>query len=150
MPIYEIRRISRSRSRKPDLLKSPDVHKGARGGGWGFAGLRAKPNVLGRMQYQLVLQWPASALRGYDEVLQVEDALIEGLGELALVDGHDSGSGEINIFMLTDEPTKTFALAKPVLERLKVVIGLRAAFRDLSSDDYVVIWPSGLSSFSVA
>jgi hypothetical protein len=101
------------------------------------------------MKYQLVLQW-SSAIRTFDEILAAEDALTNDMGDLALVDGHDTGSGELNIFLLTDNPELTFEEAKRILTRKDLVAGLRAAFRERTGQHYQIIWPPGLTSFSVA
>lgn len=50
------------------------------------------------MKYQLVLQWPASSIKDYDAMIEAENALIENLSAANDVDGHDVGSGEVNIF----------------------------------------------------
>ncbi len=60
------------------------------------------------MKYQLILQWSASAIQDYDTLIAVENALIDALPEGSEVDGHDSGSGEINIFIYTNEPVRVF------------------------------------------
>src|SRR5205814_6768761 len=46
---------------------------------------------LRSMKYQLVLQWPASSIKDYDAMIEVEDALIEKLSKANDVDGHDAG-----------------------------------------------------------
>ena len=66
------------------------------------------------MNYQLVLQW-SSSIRTFDEMLAAEDALTNDIGDVALVDGHDAGSGEGNIFLLTDSPELAFEVAKRIL-----------------------------------
>ena len=53
------------------------------------------------MKYQLVLQLPASSIKDYDEMIELEETIIKGIGSLGKVDGHDAGSGEMNIFILT-------------------------------------------------
>jgi len=58
------------------------------------------------MKYQLVLQLPASSIRDYDEMVEIEEAIITDLGNFGKVDGHDVGSGEMNIFIFTDYLTK--------------------------------------------
>ena len=55
------------------------------------------------MQYQLVLQFSGDSLGDYDAMLALEDDLIQEFGH-ADVDGHDIGSGETNIFLVTSEP----------------------------------------------
>ena len=57
-----------------------------------------------RMKYQLVLQFSADSLTDYDRLVSLEDKLIEELSGSANIDGHDFGSGEFNIFILSDEP----------------------------------------------
>jgi hypothetical protein len=101
------------------------------------------------MKYQLVLQW-SSSIRTFDEVLAAQDALTDDIGDLALVDGHDAGSGEVNIFLLTDNPELAFGEAKRILTKKHLATGLRAAFRERTRGDYQVIWPAELTSFSVA
>ena len=59
------------------------------------------------MKYQLVLQY-ADTDMSYDELVSLEAALEAQLSQFAEVDGHDYGSGEGNIFILTDDPQGTF------------------------------------------
>ena len=68
------------------------------------------------MKYQLVLQWPASSIDNYDTMISVEDSLIKGLSDDDEVDGHDVGSGQVNIFVLTDNPARAFESIKEILE----------------------------------
>ena len=83
-------------------------------------------------------------------MIRIEDALRTGIGNDAAVDGHDAGSGEMNIFLLTDDPNRAFQEVKKVLESLRATDTLRAAFRERTGDDYRIVWPPGLASFSVA
>jgi hypothetical protein len=39
------------------------------------------------MKYQIVLQWPASSIADYDRMIELENALIDGLSESSEVDG---------------------------------------------------------------
>jgi hypothetical protein len=96
--------------------------------------------------YQLVLQWPSAAV-SLDHLIEIEDAVIDGLGDD--VDGHDYGSGTANIFILTEDPRRDFRGAKDILERQSALQGLRAAFRRLDQDDFVVLWPPDLIEFKV-
>ena len=63
-----------------------------------------RASVVG-MRYQLVLQFEPNTMDDFDQLVILEGKLIEELGSVATVDGHDFGSGEFNIFVLTDEPT---------------------------------------------
>lgn len=101
------------------------------------------------MKYQLVLQWPASSIKDYDDMVWVEEALMDGLGDIAEVDGHDAGSGSVNVFLMTDQPTEAFAAVQRVLGSRDFMIGLRAAYREQSGSKYHPVWPPGLETFSV-
>jgi len=88
------------------------------------------------MKYQLVLQLPASSDIDFDSLVLIEDKLSESMGEKHIVDGHDFGSGEMNIFIHTDDPDAAFDLAKhnvspglkPCDIRLKQVNGKQLFF----------------------
>ena len=62
---------------------------------------QSKPNG------QLVLQFKPWADRGIDDLVALEDALLLVLGDEAVVDGHDAGSDEANIFIRTRDPLAT-------------------------------------------
>lgn len=74
-------------------------------------------------------------------MIWVEEGLIEGIDNIALVDGHDAGSGEVNIFLLTNDPHRAFKEVKRVLGSKDFMIGLKAAFRERTQSDYQIIWP---------
>jgi ribosomal 30S subunit maturation factor RimM len=93
------------------------------------------------MEYQLVLQFRGDALEDYDAMIALENALIEALRGSAKVDGHDGGSGEVNIFIFTDQPKQTFQKAWLVLEKRGGLDSVTAAFRSVGGADYTVIWP---------
>jgi len=67
------------------------------------------------MRYQLILQFEANTMDDFDQLAILEDKLIGELGSVATVDGHDFGSGEFNIFVLTDEPPTAFSAAHRVV-----------------------------------
>jgi hypothetical protein len=95
------------------------------------------------MKYQLVLQFPENSIADYDEMIALEDGLIEKLGSSAKVDGHDCGSGEMNIFIHTDEPKKIFETIRPVVAKRKLIENPVAAYRERTGEDYTVVWPIG-------
>jgi len=101
------------------------------------------------MKYQLVLQWSDQSVT-YDKLISIEEALIEKLSEAHEVDGHDSGSGSVNIFILTNDPRNAFNQVRSILgEHTTLWRELRAAFRDVKGDDYTILWPEGSTSFDV-
>ena len=101
------------------------------------------------MKYQLVLQWPASSVDDYDLMIAIEDSLIEEIPNDSEVDGHDAGSGQVNIFIRTDGPTKTFEDVKNILSTSDAWTDIRIAYRDLERSEYTVLWPKNLKEFKV-
>ncbi|MFZ0829107.1 MAG: ABC transporter [Verrucomicrobiia bacterium] len=95
------------------------------------------------MKYQLVLQFPANSIADYDEMIALEDDLTEALGTSAEVDGHDCGSGEMNIFVHTDEPKQTFDVIRPVVAKRDLFENLVVAHREITGEEYTIIWPIG-------
>lgn len=102
------------------------------------------------MKYQLVLQIPASSMKDYDEMVEFEEAIMESLGNLGVVDGHDAGSGEMNIFILTDYPTRAFERIKELLGTRDFLADLKAAFRVVGKDEFTILQPADLTSFAIA
>jgi hypothetical protein len=101
------------------------------------------------MRQILILQWPGSTEADFEALIDMEDEIESHLGDVGTVDGHDFGSGEMNIFIETDEPLKAFAAAKEILGNRPRWAEVRAAFRERSGETYDVLWPPGLSEFAV-
>jgi hypothetical protein len=108
--------------------------------------LQTKPD----MKYQLVLQWSGSSLKDYDEMIAIENKLIEKLSKGSEVDGHDAGSGEVNIFILTDDPELTFSEAKAILGSSDRWLSVRVAYREVAKSHYIRLWPEDLAVFRIA
>ncbi len=102
------------------------------------------------MKYQLVLQWPATSIKDFDAMIEVEDTLIGGLSAQSEVDGHDAGAGEVNIFIRTDDPNYAFDEVKAILGSRDFWIDARIAYREVGKNEYTILWPKGLSTFKVA
>ena len=101
------------------------------------------------MNYQLVLHSTASSMADFDRPVSLETKLMEALDDTGIVDGHDFGSGKFNIFVLTNEPNATFTQAHQVILDEAIPNELRSAYREASGEDYVILWPSVLTEFSV-
>jgi hypothetical protein len=101
------------------------------------------------MRFQLVIQFRPTRSLDFDRFVAIEDALISELGDFALVDGHDMGSGEFNIFILTDSPVGTFQRAQLLLQEMKPEGSMNVAYRDVDEEHYVVVWPPNLTAFSI-
>ena len=102
------------------------------------------------MKYQLVLQLSASTIEDYDVLVDLENELIRRLGTIGCVDGHDAGSGEMNIFILTDEPLQTFNLMREFSCVHRLLDDLKVAYREIGGDSFTILHPAGLKHFAVA
>ena len=102
------------------------------------------------MIYQLVLQLPFSSIEDYDELIRLEDRIIEALGDLGDVDGHDAGAGEMNVFVHTDVPAAGFERIVGALWPGGPPAELKAAYRPLGGGPYAVLYPPWRAEFSVA
>lgn len=101
------------------------------------------------MRHILVLQWAGSSEPDFEELVKMEDELERSLSSCASVDGHDFGSGEMNIFIDTDQPAQAFAEAQLILNHWPLWSDVRAGHREASGDTYFVLWPTGLTEFGV-
>jgi hypothetical protein len=99
---------------------------------------------------QLVLQFATTeGLDSYDKLIRFEKTLISVLGKSAEVDGHDFGSSEINIFILTEDPLATFALIQQTDLLARPGEKMKVAYRPLDGQDYVCLWPPELRHFQI-
>jgi hypothetical protein len=85
------------------------------------------------MKYKLVLQWPGVSVADYDRLILLEETIRDGLEDVGIVGGHDFGSGEMNIFVHTDNPQYAF----------------KTGYRGFEEDEYTAVYPRGLKHFSV-
>ncbi len=93
-------------------------------------------------KFQLVLQWPSNDVSDFDDLIDAEDALHAGLSpQLGTVDGHDAGSGEMNIFILTDTPEEAFAECRSIIRSPRLSASLAAAYRSVDAEEYTRLWP---------
>ena len=101
------------------------------------------------MKYQLVLQWPTDLIKSYDKLIEVEDILVGLLCDGSDVDGHDVGFGEMNIFILTNDIESTYGQVKIAIGTHELWRNIRIAYRELKGNTFTVIWPPGLTEFSI-
>jgi hypothetical protein len=101
------------------------------------------------VRYILVLQWPGDSGTDFDALISMEGRVDAALGRYASVDGHDFGSGEMNIFIDTDRPAEAFADAANALREDPRWGDLRAAYREAGGGPYEILWPRTLHKFSV-
>lgn len=101
-------------------------------------------------QYQLVFQWPSGSMKDLDRLLSIEEDLRASIGNLGIVDGHDIGAGEMNVFVHTNEPKMVFEKIVRRLTGVHDLSEMTAGYRDFKEDDYTPIYPPGLAEFTVA
>jgi hypothetical protein len=99
-------------------------------------------------KYLLVMQIPLESMGDFDRMVEAEQRIEALLGPLGQVDGHDAGSGEGNLFILTDEPRVAFQKALPCLDEKSRDLA-RAAYRDVEGEKFTILWPPGLKEFRV-
>ena len=99
-------------------------------------------------KYQLTIQVPIASLGDFDRLVAAEERMAESLKGVADVQGHDSGSGEGNIFIHTDTPGDHVHTAIQCLEE-HVRDEAKAAYREVEGAAYTILWPPGLSDFRV-
>jgi hypothetical protein len=103
-----------------------------------------------RYKQELVLQFPASSVKDYDALIELEDGIVAGIGTLGEVDGHDMGLGVMNIFIRTDHPTLAFQQIQSLVGTKDYMPDLKAAYRDVGKDNYTILYPADLSHFALA
>jgi hypothetical protein len=83
-------------------------------------------------------------------MIEIEDALIDKLSVENKVDGHDAGSGEMNISIWTDSPERTVSEVKRILGSRDCWGDARVAYREAGADHYSILWPKELNEFNVS
>ena len=100
--------------------------------------------------FQLVLQFEAEKPNDLEDLVRIEDMFRDALGPKANVDGHDMGAGEFNIFIFTSAPEETFERALALLSAHGPLRKFKAAYREPEAEEFVILWPLGLSVFNIA
>ena len=101
------------------------------------------------MKYQFVIQLSEKLYGDLDWIADLEDRLDESIVD-AEVDGHDIGSGQVNIFIHCHNPANAFQVAKNILAENGVKLeNIKAAYREICNDLYIPLWPENLVDFKV-
>jgi hypothetical protein len=101
------------------------------------------------VRYTLVLQWPCTSAADFDALISMEETLEVALDSYGFVYGHDFGSGEMNIFVDTDQPVDALAVVSAALGEHPRWDQVRAACRVDGGQDYLILWPPTWQGFSV-
>ena len=99
------------------------------------------------MKYQFVLQFPENKI-DFSILTEVEDDLSNILKN-DQVDGHDIGSGQVNFFILTDNPNEAFKKIKQYLIDKELLIYAKAAYRPMEGKKYCILYPKSLKEFKI-
>jgi hypothetical protein len=107
------------------------------------------------MKYQLVFQFNTAAIatiEAFDQFVALEEELISALDgrKDAIVDGHDFGMDEFNIFIHTNDPESLFIVVGDFISASHPEQAFSAGYRDFEDDDYTPLWPSSSTSFKVS
>ncbi len=101
------------------------------------------------MKYQIAVQLPEDIFGDLDRIIEMEDKIEENLLNAEL-DGHDLGNGEVNIFIHTNNPVETFELIKNIFQDDKEVLAnAKVAYRELTGEEYTILWPADLKEFEI-
>jgi hypothetical protein len=73
-----------------------------------------------------------------------------GLGAIGLVDGHDIGAGEMNVFIDTDDPKGTFEKTMSLIQGEYDLKELMVGYRNFEDNHHTPVFPPGLTVFRVA
>lgn len=99
------------------------------------------------MKYLLVLQAYGRNQKDFDELVELEDAILKELHGVVDWNGHDFKSGEGNIFFETDEPQRAFRAIKEFLGTS--ISEMRIAYREKDSEVYSVLYPPDAKEFTI-
>ncbi len=101
------------------------------------------------MTFQLVIQFETNRTDDFDELVEFEETLAAELGSIGELDGHDVSPSEFNIFIVTDEPLIAFEKAHQMIRTQKLRYPMRAAYRELTGEEFTILWPASLTQFTV-
>jgi len=103
-------------------------------------------------KFQLVFQFESETLEDFDRLTALEEAIEAQFrtSNDTKLDGHDCGMGEFNIFLHTNEPQSEYVKFADFINEFIPGLPFRAAFRSFEDEEYTVLWPSSLKTFSVA
>lgn len=100
-------------------------------------------------EYQVALQFNAPHLPNYNRLIELENLLLEELKALGSVDGHDFGSGQCNIFVITSNPQILCSALSESLLGQHDLHDFKIAYRPLSESKYTVFLPQNDITFVI-
>ena len=92
-------------------------------------------------EFQLVLQFKPWGDRPPDALAAIEDRLEASTNFDAEVDGHDFGSGEGNVFIITSDPRRAMTECVSAVTAEGLLPLLSAGYRRLDENHFIRLWP---------
>lgn len=92
-------------------------------------------------RYQVVVQFPEAFFASSAEVEAFGEKLATSLPHTHEYDGFDAGFGTVNYFVYSNTPTAVLANFRKYLGTNKVEKKVRIAYRDVDSEEFIVVWP---------
>ena len=93
------------------------------------------------MDYQLVVKFWRKSLADEAFLPTIQDELKTVLSDADQLDGYDVSDNEINLFVVTADPKRSFRRIKTVLEGKQITQGVSAASRLVGGAKFTSIWP---------
>ncbi len=93
------------------------------------------------MKYQLIIQFPVTEDFDFDGIIALETRLTLEMGEGYIIDGHEFGAGEINIFIQTDDPEAGYEKAFELVSTNLISL-LRVVYRVKNANEFVWLYPA--------
>jgi hypothetical protein len=93
------------------------------------------------MDYQLVIKFWRASLEDEAFLPAIQAEMQEVLGSAGTMDGYDTSSREINLFVMTPDPKQAFRRLRGVLEARGLVRGVSAGFRLVGGARFTSLWP---------
>jgi hypothetical protein len=93
------------------------------------------------MDHQLVIKFWRPSLEDESIFAAIEADIAQAIGSLGTTDGFDTSAKEINLFILTADPSAAFRKARPVLEKHGVLNAASAAHRLVGGARFISVWP---------
>ena len=83
-------------------------------------------------------------------LLNIENTINQGLGPVGMVDGHDIGAGEMNVFIFTNNAKAAFDKTMSLIQGMYDLKGLIVGYRKFEEEDDTPMSPPGSECFRVS
>jgi hypothetical protein len=102
------------------------------------------------VDFLLVLRVPGSSIFDRAKVIGIEQQVSAALGDIGMIAGHDSGSGETDVLIMTRKPMEAYNVLRGLKEISDQPPVLKASYRQLAVHDYEVVYKQESFRFHIA